>query len=134
MMEDIYQKPYSLYANAKLHFTKGDFDTTLGLLAQVEFDNLFLSMDAKTMLLKIYYERGYYDALDALLVSFRRFLQRKSILAYQKNIHENMINLTEKLLTIAAHEKKKLKDLRDEIENTHPLTEKPWLLVQLGKI
>lgn len=134
LMEDIYQESYSLYANAKLHFTKGDFDTTLGLLARVEFDNLFLNMDAKIMLLKIYYERQYFDALDAFLVSFRRFLQRKSILAHQKNIHENMVNLTEKLLTTQPHEKKKLQELREEIENTNPLTEKPWLLAQLDKI
>lgn len=134
LMEEVYQKPYSLYAQAKLHFAQGDFDTTLGLLAQVDFDNLFLNMDAKTMLLKIYYERKYFDALDALLVSFKRFLQRKSIVAYQRNIHKNMVDLVEKLLAIQPHEKKELQNLRIEIENTTPLTEKPWLLAQLDKM
>jgi hypothetical protein len=134
LLEDSYQKPYSLYANAKLHFTQGDFDATLELLAQVEFDNLLLSMDSKIMLLKIYYERDYFDALHALLVSFRRFLQRKSILAYQRTIHKNMIRLTEKLINIPVHDKAKIKELREEINNTNPLTEKPWLLRQLDKL
>jgi len=133
LVEGAYQKPYALYANAKLHFTQGDFDKTLELLAKVEFDNLFLSMDAKIMLLKIYYERDYFDALDALLISFRRFLQRKSILAYQRTIHKNMIRLTEKLINIPSHNKTRILALREEINNTNPLTEKPWLLSQLDK-
>ncbi|BDS13655.1 hypothetical protein [Aureispira anguillae] len=133
-LEEHYQKPYALYGNAKLLFAQGQFDATLQLLTQVEFDNIFLSMDAKTMLLKIYYEQEHFDALDALLVSFRRFLQRKSVLAYQKKIHENMINLTTKLLNTPTYNKSKLQALRQEIMATNPLTEKPWLLAQIDKL
>lgn len=134
LLEGIYQKPYALYAKAKLHFAQGEFDHTLELLTQVEFDNLFLSMDAKTMLLKIYYERGHFEALDSLLISFNRFLQRKSILAYQQKIHKNMIKLTTKLLNLPPQDKIKIEQLRQEIVQTNPLTEKPWLLAQLGKL
>lgn len=134
LLDEDYQKPYGLYAKAKLSFAQGNFDHTLELLTQVEFDNLFLNMDAKIMLLKIYYERGYFDVLDAFLVSFKRFLQRKSILAYQRRIHENMISITTKLLNIPSYDKHKLQTLRQEIEQTNPLTEKPWLLEQLDKL
>jgi hypothetical protein len=134
ILEAIYQKPYALYAKAKLHFTQGDFDTTLQLLTQIEFDNIFLSMDAKTMLLKIYYERENFTALDSLLTSFNRFLQRKTILAYQRKIHKNMIKLTTKLLSLPLRNKVKIEALRQEITQTNPLTEKPWLLAQLEKL
>lgn len=134
LLESTYQKPYALYAKAKLHFAQGNFDHTLELLTQVEFDNLFLSMDAKTMLIKIYYERGHFEALDSLLTSFNRFLQRKSILAYQRKIHKNMIKLTTKLFNLPLQNKAKIEELRQEIIQTNPLTEKPWLLVQLNKL
>lgn len=134
LLEEAYQKPYALYAKAKLHFAQEKFDRTLEMLTQVEFDNVFLSMDAKTMLLKIYYERGHYEALDSLLTSFNRFLQRKSILAYQRNIHKNMIKLTTKLLNLPPRNKIKIAELRQEIIQTNPLTEKPWLLAQLEKL
>jgi len=130
----VYQETYGHYAKAKLAFAKKDFDTTLLLLLQVEFDNLFLNMDTKVMLLKIYYERSEFDALEALLISFRRFLQRKQVLAYQRQIHENMIHLTTKLLNTPIYDKAKLKALKEEIEQTHPLTEKPWLLEQLNQL
>lgn len=130
----IYQETYGHYAKAKLAFAKKDFDTTLLLLLQVEFDNLFLNMDTKVMLLKIYYERNDFDALEALLNSFRRFLQRKQILAYQRQIHGNMIQLTTKLLNTPSYNKAKIEALRTEIQATHPLTEKLWLLEQLDKL
>jgi hypothetical protein len=134
LLEETYQKPYALYAKAKLHFAQKNFDKTLELLTQVEFDNVFLSMDAKTMLLKIYYERDHFEALDSLLTSFNRFLQRKSILAYQRKIHKNMIKLTTKLLSLPLRNKVKIEALRQEINQTNPLTEKPWLLAQLDKL
>lgn len=134
LLEKTYQKPYAMYAKAKLHFAQGDFDTTLELLIQVEFDHLFLSLDSKTMLLKIYYERNDTDALMALLVSFRRLLQRKTILAYHKEIYKNMIVLTEKILAVPLNDRTKIAALKEEIQQTNPLTEKPWLLAQLENL
>ncbi|MCP4443269.1 MAG: hypothetical protein GY810_30565 [Aureispira sp.] len=128
-----FQLNYSSYAKAKLFFAQGNFDATLQLLTQIEFDDLFLNMDAKLMLLKIYYERQYFDSLDALITSFRRFLQRKETLAYLKPIYENIINLTEKLIKLTPDKASKLA-LQEEIENTNPLTERPWLLTQLHKL
>lgn len=133
-LEQTYQKPYAMYAKAKLHFSLGDFDTTLELLVQVEFDHLFLSMDTKTMLLKIYYERNDIDALMALLASFRRLLQRKTVFAYHREIYKNIIVLTEKLLAVPLNDTTKIAELRAEIQQTNPLTEKPWLLKQLEQL
>ncbi|MCY7330670.1 MAG: hypothetical protein LH618_19110 [Saprospiraceae bacterium] len=47
------------------------------LLAQAGESDLLLNLDSRVMLLKIYYETGEWDALDALLASFRVLLLRK---------------------------------------------------------
>jgi hypothetical protein len=45
-----------------------------------------------------------------------------------------MIKLTTKLFNLSSYEKVKIEQLRQEIIQTNPLTEKPWLLAQLEKI
>jgi len=133
-LEDEYQESYTHYAKAKLLFAQQKYDPCMQLLIKVEFDDLFLNMSAKSILLKIYYEQNSIDALMALLVSFRRFLQRKTIVAYHREIYKNMILLTEKLLAAPLNDTTKIAALREEIQQTNPLTEKPWLLAQLDKL
>jgi hypothetical protein len=134
LLEKEYQHNYTHYANAKLLFAQKKYDQCMQLLVQVEFDDLFLNMSAKSILLKIYYEQNYIDALMALLVSFRRFLQRKTIVAYHREIYKNMLVLIEKLLATPPNHTVKIAALREEIQQTNPLTEKPWLLAQLERL
>ncbi|MCP4440930.1 MAG: hypothetical protein GY810_18570 [Aureispira sp.] len=53
-LPSINQVNYKHYATAKLYFTKQEYTNCLGLLTQVEYDDLFLALDARMMLLKIY--------------------------------------------------------------------------------
>lgn len=129
-----YQKNYHHFASAKLLYTKGDYDETMHLLLQVEYDDLFLNLDAKMILLKIYYEQGSTDALEALLHSFYIYLQRKEIMGYHQSNYKNNIKFTRKLLHLATYDKESLEKLRQQIEQASPLTEKFWLLQQIHKL
>ncbi|MFT5647925.1 MAG: hypothetical protein ACI976_002620 [Aureispira sp.] len=129
-----YQKNYHHFASAKLLYTKGDYDKTMRLLLQVEYDDLFLNLDAKMILLKIYYEQGSTDALEALLHSFYIYLQRKEIMGYHQSNYKNNIKFTRKLLHLATYDKENLEKLRQQIEQASPLTEKFWLLQQIHKL
>lgn len=133
-LEEKYQKNYALYVKAKLLFAENNYDECMKLLVKVDFNDIFLNMNAKVMLLKIYYEQNYIDALESLLSSFKRFLQRNKTIGYQKEIYVNMIYFTEKLITLPLRTSSKIAALRKEIEESHPLTERPWLLAQLDKL
>jgi hypothetical protein len=129
-----YQKNYHHFASAKLLYTKGDYDETMHLLHQVEYDDLFLNLDAKMILLKIYYEQGSSDALEALLNSFYIYLQRKEVMGYHQSNYKNIIKFTRKLLYLATYDKGSLKKLQQQIEESSPLTEKFWLLQQIKNL
>jgi len=58
-------------------FTQKDYRRAMPLLAQAGESDLLLNLDSRVMLLKMYYETGEWDALDALLASFRVLLLRK---------------------------------------------------------
>lgn len=121
---------YQHFNTAKLAFDKGDFTKAMDLLLQVEYDELLLNIDAKVILLKIYYQEGADVALDALLDSFRMFLHRQKSLAYLKTNYVNLILFIRKLL-MASSDKQAIEKLKKEINATEQLAERKWLLEQL---
>lgn len=129
-----YQKNYHHFASAKLLYTKGNYDETMRSLHQVEYDDLFLNLDAKMILLKIYYEQGSTDALEALLNSFYIYLQRKEVMGYHQSNYKNIIKFTRKLLSLKPYDKDSLKKLQKQVEQVSPLTEKHWLLEQIRNV
>jgi len=101
------------------------------LLASVEYDDILINLNAKSMLLKMFYEQDEFDALESLLESMRTYMQRKKVLGYHQSNYKNMIRYTRKLTRINPYSKLEKDKLKDEIQNTNPLTERKWLLHQL---
>lgn len=122
---------YSDYSRSKLYFNKKQYKEAMTLLQKVEYSDIFLNLDAKIMLLKMYYELGEYDVLDALLHSFQHFLNRKEQLGYHRENYSNTLRFVKKLLNIAPQDKDKKTQLKTEIEQTAALGERNWLLEQL---
>ena len=133
-IEGKHRSNYVHYTTAKLFFYQKEYKKTQQLLLQVEYEDIFLNLDAKTMLLEIYYEEKSYDALEALLVSFSRYLQRKSVIAYHKQVYKNIIQIIRKMLDVAPYDKEAVAKLKSQIENTYPIAEKEWLLQQVDKL
>jgi len=123
---------YKHFNTAKLAFDKGDFNKAMELLLQVEYDEFLLNIDAKVILLKIYYQEGAYDALEALLDSFRVFLHRQKSLSYLKKNYTNLIQFIRKLL-ISPPSSQTIEKLKEEINTTQQLAERKWLLEQIVK-
>ena len=121
------------FNRSRLHFERGEYNQAMQLMLGFEYDDLLWNLIAKTMLLKIYYEQGFYDALESHLEAMRAYLQRKEILGYHKANYKNILSLTRKLLHLnpfSLPQKEKIKKL---VAETNPLTEREWLLRQLQK-
>lgn len=130
-LPDKYRANYELYSTAKLAFYQRDYNKAQHLLMPIEFDDIFLNLDAKTMLLEIYYEENSIDALEALLISFSRYLNRKSVIAYHKKLYQNFIALLRKLLKVKRWTKSTRQRLLQEIEETAILADREWLQLQV---
>lgn len=122
---------YRDYSLARLTFARGDFDQTMQLLTQADYDDILLNIGAKVLLLKLYYQQAYWDALEALLESFRIFLNRKKELSYHKEHYTNLILLVRKILSIPVLNQLAREKIKEQIESTHPLAEREWLLAQV---
>jgi hypothetical protein len=127
-VEAAHRRNYTDYNLAKLYHARGDYTRAMRLLQQVEYEDLFLNLDAKVLLLKSYYELGEYEALDSLVQSFQRYLHRKHReLGYHRENYLNFARLTGKLLQLPPGDREAREKLRQEIAETRALAEKEWL-------
>jgi hypothetical protein len=116
---------------AKLYFEKGDYAKARPLLMQFDFDDILMTLNAKTMLLKMYYEEEEFDVLESLLESMRNYVQRKKVIGYHKSNYRNIIRYTRRLLRVNPYDREAKQKLGHEISEAQPLTEREWLLRQL---
>lgn len=119
---------------ARLRIEQSDYDSAMTLLAQTDFDDVLIQLNAKTMLLKIYYELDELDALESLLESMRTYLNRKELVGAYRPNYQNIIRYTKKIIRINPYDKERKEKLRQEITTANPLTERTWLLKQLDKM
>lgn len=121
------ENAYTYYL-AKFYFYKRDYSKVLQLLQDVEYSDVFYSLDSKSMLLKTYYELNEMDSLDSMLDSFKIYLLRnKSLSEHHVKTCKNLLRITHKLSRLISSDKKKIALLETEIEQTKPLADVGWL-------
>lgn len=116
---------------ANLYFRKNDYARAMDLLRHVEFKDKLHNLDARRMLLRMYFETGETDALESLLDSFETYIRRQKDLGYHGENYLNLIRLTRKLLQAPSGEKDARKKLTAEILETKALAEREWLLEKI---
>lgn len=115
---------------ADLFYHKKDYRSALFHLNQVDFTDIHYSLGAKTMLIKIYYETSETEAFLSLLSSFNIYLRRNKLIS--KEIKLAYLNFTAILQKIYGADKERRKALAEKIKKAPQLTDRNWLLEQLG--
>lgn len=128
------RQAYMDYNLSRWYFHQKQYQKAEELLVADDFEDLHLNLSAKMLLLKIYYELGEFQLLDALLNRFRTYLSRQKELVYHKKNYNNIIRFTQRLVSINPFSEKAKQKLQKDIEKVDLLTEKTWLLEQLGEL
>lgn len=125
---------------AVLHYESGKYDRAMQLLNKVHFTDPNYYLDAKSILLKIYFEQQEDDALYSLRDTVKIYLLREKVLSKnQKMLYKNLFSYTMKLFRLkfqSAHLKSENKlainkKLAAEIETNEHIANKQWLLMQM---
>ena len=132
-IQDYYKKLSSEFQDDALHYNLADlyyrkknYKQAQYHLVLVEYSDLFYSIDAKAMLLKIYFETNEEEALFSLLASFSIYLKRNKKIS--NNWREIYLNFTSFLYQISKAKKKNIADIKAKINQTGLLTNRSWLL------
>jgi hypothetical protein len=120
-----------VYNHAYLAFSAGRLDEALSLLQQVEFSDIYYGLDARTILLKLYFMKEELDALDSLMHSFRIWINRnKQISSKLAKPYLNLIASIKELSRIGM-QKEKLLQFQQKIRALDSIADLKWLEKQL---
>jgi hypothetical protein len=88
------------------------------------------------MLIRLYYEKDEFMALESLLDSMRAYINRKKMLAYHKMSFKELISASKRLIKIQFNDRKKIEILNNQITNSRilPSHMKEWFMEQLKKL
>jgi hypothetical protein len=128
------------YNLANYYYETGDHRKAIRLLRGVEFTDVYYNLDAKSMLLKIYFEEEEEETFFALCAAFKIYLTRNKLINEQNyNIYNNLLNFTKKafyLKTLLPYQRKKdyrkkIELLKQKVEQTGNIVNSKWLLGQI---
>jgi len=121
------------FNRAKIAYAGQRYAEALPLLQQANYHDPLLNLGARTLLLKIYFELEEWEVLQSHLDAFQNYLRRKEGITYHRTNYRNLIRYTRQLLKTQLESKAQRAKLRDRILQETTLTEKAWLLRQLGE-
>lgn len=132
-IQDYYKKLAPEFQDDALHFNlaesayrKEDYEAAQYHLLRVQYSDVFYSLGAKTMLLKIYYENDEFESLLSLIASFSIYLRRNKKIS--KNYQETYLNFATFLHQIIRAKKSKIPIIIQKINETELVTNRSWLL------
>ena len=119
------------YNRAVFLFQKADYGDAQEILRELSFSDPIYNLEARRMLLRIYYEENSHDALESLLDNLLTWLRRHGEIGYHREMYRNLARFTGKLLKIPASEREKRLKLAQKINDTPLVADRQWLL---GKV
>jgi hypothetical protein len=132
LLDPAFRSHYERFCRAKLCYQRREYDQVQTLLYDLSFDDVFLELDARVLLLKLYFENAEWRLLEGFLTAFERFLGRKKMLAYHAPNYRNIVQFTDKLMRWKSGKRpctvQEQEHLRLQIQTATPLTEREWLL------
>lgn len=122
------------YNLAVYYLHTGQYDEVLECLRDLQFGgDRYSELTARAMLLRIYYERGYDDALFSLLESFSAYLRRhRQEIGYLEAHYSQLLRMVKFMVNHRPLEKNIRESLKERILNTPAIAERKWLLEQVG--
>ncbi|MEZ4961441.1 MAG: hypothetical protein R2830_16560 [Saprospiraceae bacterium] len=140
--ESVAVNAYS-YNLAAYHYHLKNYDEVLRLLLKIEYTDLRYNLDAKSLLLRTYFDLEEEDALKALTESFKQYLKRSRQLSdFQKKGYFNLLKFSQKAFnlkvgkgyTAATKWSNDLQKLKKEMAAATAIFNQSWLESKVAEL
>ncbi len=121
---------------ASLLFQEKAYDDAIEFLNSIQqYHDVFYDMNARRLLIKIYYEQEEFDLCTSKLNAFKRFLYyNKTISKQYQRSNLNFVLLMHKVLNLAPSQDKKRMKLAQKAKENDQLSERKWVLEKLEEL
>ncbi len=129
--EDMYSLCYAMWC-----FAEQRYEETLDELNQLKYDNINTKMEERRIRLKVYYELEYFDLLDDLVNSFRKFLtkNKSKINEFHVEANRHFVNVLFAIAYTRKGDKERIEKITAKLQEITVLPEKDWLLQKIKKL
>jgi hypothetical protein len=120
---------------ARVSLYKKDFNNVLNHVRDVEYDDLYINLISKVMMVIAYYELDEYEALDTFLETYRTFINRQKDLPDGiKNGYINLLGYVRRLMRLKSGDYNAIQKLKEDISNaTASTVNQEWLLEKIAE-
>ncbi|MBC7862203.1 MAG: hypothetical protein IAF38_04460 [Bacteroidia bacterium] len=122
------RKNAEVYNLSRLYYSNGETKKALQLMQNVEFTDIYYHLDAKVLLVKIYYDTSSTESLLPLFTSFKNYLQRnKKVSDYQQLTYQNFLKTVVKMFNYKLFDKGNLEAIRSTLLEAKNIADINWL-------
>ena len=125
------------YNLALVYFYQKKYDKVIQQLQSVEYEDMGYNLNAKAILISVYYELDSDDALVSLMDSFKTYLHRHKDIADNKKMHyTNLMKYVRKLLKLNKGSKLEIEHIKKEMEEDRKIgiASEKWILEKLAEL
>lgn len=119
------------YSMAVLYFRLMDYAKAMDLLQKITLREVLFNLDARRMLMRIYYDFEERAALASLIDSTKIYIHRQKNMGYGREHYWNLTCFLQKMLKNDLKNPETRAILRGEIEAEKSIAEREWLLEKL---
>jgi hypothetical protein len=132
-----------IYNLANYYYETKDYKKSVKMLRDVEFTDVFYNLDAKSMMLKIFFERDEEESFRALTASFKIYLTRNKLISKQQyEMYNNLLKYSKKAFILKSklpyqrkgNFSKKVAELKQKVSGTGNIINSRWLLGQIDQL
>lgn len=116
------------YNLARLYFYQKQYKNGLRQLLDVEFTDIYYSLDSRVLLLKTYYELDDLESAASLINAFKIFLKRDNkISEYQNLTYSGFLKIAHQLIRFKMGQTNNIQKIEKELDATKQIADLTWL-------
>ena len=120
------------YNMARVFYARKQYREALRIMRSVEFSDIYYHLDAKILLIKIYFETDDFEPLLSMIASTRVYLRRSKLIAdYQRGIYINFLNFVRKMARYRSGDKVDVNILLEDFDKRKDTADITWLKSKL---